>query len=75
MKKSKFTESQIIGYLRRMEQGEKTSDLCRDELVPFVKQLLCQLKLMLVFKQPRNRPGKVFCLEEKNDLCVDCNSQ
>ena len=30
MKKSKFTESQIIGYLRRMEQGEKTSDLCRE---------------------------------------------
>ena len=30
MKKSKFTESQIIGYLRRMEQGEKTADLCRE---------------------------------------------
>jgi len=27
MKKSKFTESQIIGYLRRMEQVEKTAGL------------------------------------------------
>ena len=45
-----------------------------DELVPFVKQLLSLLKLMIVFKQPRNRPGKVFCLEEKNGLYVGCNS-
>ncbi|MEC7124550.1 MAG: transposase [Bacteroidota bacterium] len=30
MKKSKFTESQIIGYLRRLEQGEKVGDLCRE---------------------------------------------
>jgi putative transposase len=30
MKKSKFTESQIIGYLPRIEQGEKPADLCRE---------------------------------------------
>tara|TARA_B110000977_G_scaffold1188_1_gene1737 strand:+ start:639 stop:929 length:291 start_codon:yes stop_codon:yes gene_type:complete len=30
MKKSKFSESQIIGYLRRIEGGEKVSDLCRE---------------------------------------------
>ena len=30
MKKSKFTERQIISYLRRIEQGEKTADLCRE---------------------------------------------
>lgn len=30
MKKSNFAESQVIGYLRRMEQGQKTADLCRE---------------------------------------------
>ena len=30
MKKSKFTEGQIIGYLRRIERGEKPADLCRE---------------------------------------------
>jgi putative transposase len=39
MKKSKFTESQIIGYLRRMEQGEKTADLCREAGVSQLKKL------------------------------------
>lgn len=29
MKKSKFTESQIIGILKEQEQGAKVSDLCR----------------------------------------------
>lgn len=29
MKKSKFTESQIIGILKEQEQGVKVSDLCR----------------------------------------------
>ena len=30
MKKSKFTEIQIIGYLRLMKQGEKAADVCRN---------------------------------------------
>lgn len=30
MKKSKFTESQIIGILKEQEQGKKVSDLCRE---------------------------------------------
>ncbi|HEY9660605.1 MAG TPA: transposase [Allocoleopsis sp.] len=29
MKKSKFTESQIIGILKEQEQGAKVSELCR----------------------------------------------
>jgi putative transposase len=29
MKKSKFTESQIIGILKEQEQGIKVSELCR----------------------------------------------
>jgi putative transposase len=29
MKKSKFTESQIIGILKEQEQGVKVSELCR----------------------------------------------
>lgn len=29
MKKSKFTESQIIGVLKEQEQGVKISELCR----------------------------------------------
>lgn len=30
MKKSKFTESQIIGILKQYEAGVKVSDLCRE---------------------------------------------
>lgn len=30
MKKSKFSEAQIILVLKRHEQGEKTRDLCRE---------------------------------------------
>lgn len=30
MKKSKFTESQIIGILKEQEQGKKVADLCRE---------------------------------------------
>lgn len=30
MKKSKFTESQIIGILREQEQGKTVADLCRE---------------------------------------------
>lgn len=30
MKKSKFTESQIIGILKQQEAGVKVSDLCRE---------------------------------------------
>lgn len=30
MKKSRFTEEQIIKALKRHEAGEKTSDLCRE---------------------------------------------
>lgn len=30
MKKSKFTESQIIGILKEQEQGKKMSDICRE---------------------------------------------
>src|SRR5690606_2120533 len=30
MKKSRFTESQIIGILKEQEQGKKVSDLCRE---------------------------------------------
>jgi len=30
MKKSKFTESQIIGILKEQEQGKKLSDICRE---------------------------------------------
>jgi putative transposase len=30
MKKTKFTESQIIGKLKEQEQGKKVADICRD---------------------------------------------
>ena len=30
MKKSKFTESQIIGILKQQEAGTRVSDLCRE---------------------------------------------
>lgn len=30
MKKSKFTESQIIGILKKQETGESVSDICRE---------------------------------------------
>lgn len=30
MKKTKFTESQIIGILRQQEGGQKVSDICRE---------------------------------------------
>ena len=30
MKKTKFTESQIIGILKEQEQGKKVADICRD---------------------------------------------
>jgi putative transposase len=31
MKKSRYTEEQIIGTLKRHEVGVKTADLCRDQ--------------------------------------------
>lgn len=30
MKRTKFTESQIIGILKEQEQGKKVADLCRE---------------------------------------------
>lgn len=30
MKRTKFTESQIIGILKEQEQGKKVADICRD---------------------------------------------
>lgn len=30
MKKTKFTESQIIGMLKQQEGGQKVSDICRE---------------------------------------------
>ena len=30
MKKSKFTESQMIGILKQQEQGKSVNDVCRD---------------------------------------------
>lgn len=30
MKKTKFTESQIIGILKEQEQGKKVADICRE---------------------------------------------
>jgi putative transposase len=30
MRKSRFSESQIIAALQRQEQGEKVADICRD---------------------------------------------
>ena len=30
MKKTKFTESQIIGILKEQEQGKKVSEICRE---------------------------------------------
>ena len=30
MKKTKFTESQIIGILKEQEQGKKVTDICRE---------------------------------------------
>lgn len=30
MKRSKFTESQIIGILKEQEQGKKVADICRE---------------------------------------------
>ena len=30
MKKTKFTESQIIGILRQQESGQKIADICRE---------------------------------------------
>lgn len=30
MKKTKFTEAQIIGILKEQESGRKVSDICRD---------------------------------------------
>jgi hypothetical protein len=30
MKKTKFTESQIIGILKEQEQGKKADDICRE---------------------------------------------
>lgn len=30
MKKTKFTESQIIGILKQQESGQKVSDICRE---------------------------------------------
>ncbi len=30
MKKTKFTESQIVGILKQQESGQKVSDICRE---------------------------------------------
>lgn len=30
MKKTKFTESQMIGILKEQDQGKKVADICRD---------------------------------------------
>ena len=30
MRKSRFTESQIIGVLKQVEQGQKVKDVCRE---------------------------------------------
>ncbi len=30
MKKTKFTESQIIGILKEQEQGKKVAEICRE---------------------------------------------
>ena len=30
MKKTKFTESQIVGILKEQEQGKKVADICRE---------------------------------------------
>lgn len=31
MRKSRFSEEQIIGFLRRVEVGEKAPDVCREQ--------------------------------------------
>lgn len=33
MKKTKFTESQIIGILKQQENGQKVADICREHSI------------------------------------------
>ena len=65
MKKSRYTEEQIIGILKQHEVGVKTVDLCRSTGLSASRQIdptllkssqnPCAQRLCIVLSQPRNR--------------------
>ena len=55
MKRSKFTEEQIIGILREQEAGAKTAELCRRHGISSATFYAWKAKFCLLYTSPSPR--------------------
>ncbi|MNE06816.1 Transposase [compost metagenome] len=55
MKRSRFTEEQIIGILKEQEAGAKTADVCRKHGISLLPNV-CMVMTQPCRSWPRERP-------------------